>query len=198
MDLARDGAAHGLAQRVSDLEIGLLVNNAGTGWIGRFDLQTAEEHSRIVHLHCVFPVELTSLLLQGMQRRERGGVVIVASAGAYVPMPYYAVYGGTKAFLAMWGEALACELRPRGIDVLVLAPGDTKTGFQQVAGELSTRWSAVEGVVEAALDGLGRHPTVIPGLENKAGLLLSRFLPRGMVVRMMERRQRAQTPQSRQ
>jgi len=112
-------------------------------------------------------------------------------------MPYYAVYGGTKAFLAMWGEALGAELAGRGIDVLVLAPGDTKTGFQEVAGEMSTRWSSVEQVVEPAIAQLGRRAVVIPGLENKAGLLILRFLPRGMVVRMMERRQRAQTPAAR-
>jgi len=81
--------------------------------------------------------------------------------------------------------------------VLVLAPGDTKTGFQEVAGEMSTRWSSVEDVVEAGLEGLGRRVTVVPGLENKVGVLLSRFLPRGMVVRMVERRQRDQTPADR-
>jgi short-subunit dehydrogenase len=197
MDLAHDGAAGEVVAAVKDLEIGLLVNNAGTGWIGRFDLQDAAEHSRLVHLHCVLPVELTALLLKPMEARRRGGIVLVSSAGAYVPMPYYAVYGGTKAFLAMWGEALAAEVRASGIDVLVLAPGDTKTGFQEVAGEMSTRWSAVEDVVEAALAGLGHRPTVVPGLENKAGLLISRFLPRGLLVRMMERRQRAQTPAAR-
>jgi short-subunit dehydrogenase len=197
MDLASDGAAQDLAERVRDLEVGVVVNNAGTGWIGRFDKQTAAEHSRLVHLHCVLPVELTSLLLGPMETRGRGAIIVVASAGAYVSMPYYAVYGGTKAFLAMWGEALGAEVKARGIDVLVLAPGDTKTGFQEVAGEMSTRWSSVEEVVEPALAGLGKHPVVVPGLENKAGLLISRFLPRALVVKMMERRQREQTPESR-
>jgi len=197
MDLARDGAAAELALRVTDLEIGLLVNNAGTGWIGRFDLQTADDHSRLVHLHCVLPVELTSHLLRPMLQRRKGAVVLVASVGAYLPLPYYAVYGGTKAFLANWGEALAAELKPAGIDVLVLAPGDTKTGFQEVAGEMSTRWSSVDDVVEAGLAGLGRRVTIVPGLENKAGLLLSRFLPRAVVARMVGRRQRDQTPADR-
>jgi short-subunit dehydrogenase len=197
MDLASDGAAAELVGRVADLEIGVLVNNAGTGWIGRFDKQSPEEHSRLVHLHCVLPVELTAHLLRPMLGRRRGAVVLVASVGAYLPLPYYAVYGGTKAFLANWGEALAVELRSAGIDVLVLAPGDTKTGFQEVAGEMSTRWSSVEEVVEAGLEGLGRTTTVVPGLENKVGLLLSRFLPRAWVVRMVERRQRDQTPPDR-
>jgi short-subunit dehydrogenase len=190
-------AARELAAAVADLEVGMLVNNAGAGWIGRFDKQSAADHSRLVRLHCELPVALTAELLPKMLERRRGAIVIVASAGAYVPMPYYAVYGATKAFLASFGEALSAELTGTGIDLLVLSPGDTKTGFQEVAGEMSTRWSSVDEVVAAGLDGLGRRTTVIPGFENKAGILLSRFLPRSLVVKMIEKRQRAQTPQQR-
>jgi len=197
MDLATDDAAAELARQVSDLDVGVLVNNAGTGWIGRFDRQRAEDHARLVHLHCVLPVDLTARLLPPMLARRRGAVVLVASVGGYLPLPYYAVYGGTKAFLANWGEALAAELAGSGVEVLILSPGDTKTGFQEVAGEMSTRWSSVEDVVEAGLEALGRRVTVVPGLENKVGLLLSRFLPRRLVVKMVERRQREQTPADR-
>jgi short-subunit dehydrogenase len=95
------------------------------------------------------------------------------------------------------GEALGAEVQSAGVDVLVLAPGDTKTGFQEVAGEMSTRWSAVEDVVEAGLAGLGRRPDRDSWPGEQGRLLILRFLPRGMVVRMMERRQRAQTPAAR-
>ncbi len=197
VDLVEPGAAARICQAVTDLDIGLLVNNAGTGWIGRFDLQEPEALTRLVRLHCEAPVDLTSRMLVRMRRRSHAGIVLVASAGAYVPMPYYAVYGGTKAFLAMWGEALAAELEDRAIDVLVVAPGDTRTEFQEVAGERSTRWSRVEDVVAASLQALGRHSRVIPGFENRLGVLAARFLPRRLVVRMMRNRQRAQTPPER-
>ncbi|RMD85286.1 MAG: SDR family NAD(P)-dependent oxidoreductase, partial [Candidatus Dadabacteria bacterium] len=134
-DLTRPEAARALAEAVGDIDVGLLVNNAGTGWIGRFDLQKPEYHAGLVDLHCRLPVELTARLLPRFLSRGRGGIVLVASAAAYVPLPYYAVYSGTKAFLATWGEALAVELEGTGVDVLVLSPGDTKTEFQEVAGE---------------------------------------------------------------
>ncbi len=194
MDLTRPTAAADLAEAVSDLEIGLLVNNAGTGWIGRFDKQPPEAHAPQVQLHCTLPIELTARLLPPMLERRRGGIVLVSSAGAFVPLPYYSVYAATKALLQSWGEALAVELEGTGVDVLVLAPGDTKTGFQEVAGEMSTRWASVDQVVHAAVAGLGRRTVVLPGLEDKAGIFLARFLPRRWVTKLVARRQREQTP----
>lgn len=196
-DLAAPGAAAAVAAAVADLDVGVLVNNAGTGWIGRFDRQEARDHSRLVALHCTAPVELTSLLLPRMQSRGRGAIVVVSSVGGYLPLPYYAVYSGTKAFLAMWGEALAIELRGSGIDVLVVAPGDTKTNFQAVAGEMSTSWMSVEAVVADALAALGRKSTVVPGWADSATLMLARFLPRKLLLRIVEARQRSQTPADR-
>lgn len=197
MDLSEPGAAARLAQQVSDLEIGLLVANAGTGWIGRFDRQAPESHAPLIRLHCEMHVELTARVLPGMTKRARGGVIIVSSMGGLVPLPYYAVYSGTKALLQNWGEALALEMRGTGVDILVLAPGDTKTGFQEVAGEKSTKWSSVEDVVEEALAGLGKRSVVVPGLENRISLLASRFLPRKWFLDIVAKRQREQTPDDR-
>ncbi len=196
-DLAAPNAAQKLFDSVRDLEIGVLVNNAGTGWIGRFELAPPGSHADLVALHCTTPTELTALFLPLMRNAGRGAVVLVSSAGGYVPMPYYAVYSGTKAFLANWGEALAAELEGSGIDVLVVAPGDTKTNFQAVAGEMSTRWMSVEDVVSESLAGLGRKSLVVPGWADKLSLLLTRFLPRRALIRIVAARQRAQTPADR-
>jgi short-subunit dehydrogenase len=142
-------------------------------------------------------VELTSLLLRPMQARGRGAIVLVSSIGGYLPLPYYAVYSGTKAFLAMWGESLAAELRGGGVDVLVVAPGDTKTNFQEVAGEMSTTWMSVDDVVAEALASLGKKSTVVPGRGDRLTLALTRFLPRSLLMKVIESRQRSQTPPDR-
>lgn len=197
MDLAEAGAAKRLVDAVADLEIGLLIANAGTGWIGRFDRQPPEELSSMIRLHCEMHVELTARLLPLMKQRGRGGVVIVSSMGGLIPLPYYAVYSGTKALLQYWGEALAVEMQGTGVDVLVLAPGDTKTGFQEVAGEMSTKWSSVEDVVDQALRGLGKRSVVVPGLENRLSVLAARFLPRSWFLRIVAKRQLEQTPEGR-
>jgi short-subunit dehydrogenase len=197
MDLARPGAAEALADAVSDLEVGLLVANAGTGWIGRFDLQKPEDHTFLIRLHCEFHVELTARLLPAMKARGGGGVIVVSSMGGMVPLPYYAVYSGTKALLQNWGEALAVEMEGTGVDVQVLAPGDTKTGFQEVAGEQSTKWSSVEDVVGDSLAALGRKTVVVPGFENRLSLFVQRLLSRKFFVGIVARRQREQTPEGR-
>lgn len=197
MDLSEPGAAARLSAQVSDLEIGMLINNAGTGWIGRFDCQAPESHASMIRLHCEMHVELTARLLPAMKQRARGGVIIVGSMGGLVPLPYYAVYSGTKALLQNWGEALALEMRGSGVDILVLAPGDTKTGFQEVAGEMSTKWSSTEDVVNEAMAGLGRRTVVIPGFENRLSMIASRLLPRKWFLGIVEKRQREQTPEGR-
>jgi uncharacterized protein len=197
MDLSEPGAAARLADAVSDLEIGLLLANAGTGWIGRFDKQAPESHASLIRLHCEFHVELTARLLPLMKARGRGGIVIVSSMGGMIPLPYYAVYSGTKALLQNWGEALALEMKGTGIDIQVLAPGDTKTGFQEVAGEMSTKWSSVGEVVEESLSGLGQRTVVVPGFENRMSLFLARFLPRSTFLGIVAKRQRDQTPEGR-
>lgn len=197
MDLAQPGAAAALADAVADLEVGLLVANAGTGWIGRFDRQKPEDHSFLIRLHCEFHVELTARLLPAMKKRGRGGVIVVSSMGGLVPLPYYAVYSGTKALLQNWGEALAVEMEGTGVDVQVLAPGDTKTGFQEAAGEMSTKWSSVEDVVDDSLAALGAKTVVVPGLENRLSLVLARLLPRRLFLGIVAKRQKEQTPADR-
>ena len=142
-------------------------------------------------------MELTARLLPAMKQRGRGGVIIVSSMGGLVPLPYYAVYSGTKALLQNWGEAIAVEMQGTGVDVQVLAPGDTKTGFQEVAGEMSTKWSSVEDVVGDSLAGLGTKTVVVPGFENRLSLFLQRLIPRRMFIGIVAKRQREQTPEGR-
>ncbi len=197
LDLSTGQAAAKLDQAVADLDVGLVVHNAGTGWIGRFDLQAPEQHTDQVALHCAFPVDFTARILPRLRSRARSGLLIVSSAGAFIALPYYAVYGATKAFLLSWGEALAEELKGTGVEVLILAPGDTRTEFQDVAGEQSTRWSRVEDVVGEALEGLGRRRLVVPGWENRLMVQALRFLPRRLLVRLAGDRQRQQTPEDR-
>ena len=153
-DLADPSAAEQLTEAVRDLEIAILVNNAGFGYAGRFDKQEPERLREMVQLNCLAPVMLSAGLLPGMLARGRGAVVITGSAAGRQPLPFHGVYSATKSFDLLLGESLAVELRSQGVDVLVLEPGSTQTEFQQVAGEITHNGEPAERVVLLGLEAL--------------------------------------------
>ena len=183
-DLERDGAAERIAERVSDLEIGILVNNAGFSAAGRFERVPREKILGMIRVNCLAVAGLTHVFLPAMKRRGRGAIVIVSSAAAYQPLGLAATYGATKAFDLMFGEALWAENRGTGIDVVVLSPGPVDTEFQAVAGETAHPGATPESVVDVALGALGRKPSVVAGSLNKARAWSVRLAPRAQVARL--------------
>jgi len=184
-DLAAPSAAEHLAGAVRDLEIAVLVNNAGFGYAGRFDEQEPQRLGEMVQLNCLAPVMLSAGLLPGMLARGRGAVVITGSAAGRQPLPLHGVYSATKAFDLLLGESLAVELRSRGVDVLVLEPGSTQTEFQEVAGEIAHVGEPPERVVQLAFEALGQQPAVISGWFNwLRASIASRLLPRTLVAHL--------------
>ena len=184
-DLADPSAAEQLAEAVRDLEIAILVNNAGFGYAGRFDQQEPQRLREMVQLNCLAPVMLSAGLLPGMLARGRGAVVITGSAAGRQPLPLHGVYSATKAFDLLLGESLAVELRSQGVDVLVIEPGSTQTEFQQVAGEIAHNGEPADRVVLLALEVLGQQPAVISGWFNWIrASIASRLLPRSLVAHL--------------
>src|SRR6266496_4471186 len=104
-DLERDGAAERLLEWVRDLEIGILVNNAGFSMVGRFERVPREKILGMIRVNCLAVAALTHAFLPPMQARRRGAVIIVSSVAGYQPLGFAATYGATKAFdLQMEGE----------------------------------------------------------------------------------------------
>jgi short-subunit dehydrogenase len=184
-DLAAAGATRALVERVdaAGLTVDLLVNNAGFGV--HADLVTAEpaRMADMIQVNCAAVVDLTARLLPGMVARGRGGVLNVASTGAFQPVPHMAVYGATKAFVLSFSEALWAEVRGSGVCVTAVCPGATDTGFFAVAGEnfgdrLGARMSP-DRVAAIGLAALRRgRPCVVSGWRNAALAAGSRLAPR--------------------
>jgi short-subunit dehydrogenase len=165
-DLGERSGQAALLDGVADLEIGLLVNNAGLGYAGRFDLLDGEQLRRLVTVNCEAPLVLTHALVQGMRERGRGAIFFTGSIAGRQPLPLHAVYAATKAFDHFLGEALWAELRASNIDVVVLEPGSTETEFQAVAGEISHSGHSADDVARLGLMSLGEQPSVIAGWIN--------------------------------
>jgi short-subunit dehydrogenase len=195
VDLAAAGGPERLHQAIADLEIAILVNNAGFGLAGRFDGQDAERLREMVALNCSAPLWLTSRLLPPMRERGRGAVIFTGSMAAKQPLPLHAAYAATKAFDEFLGEALWAETRGSGVDVLVVEPGSTETEFQTVAGEVPHAGQSPAEVAAIALEALGQQPSVatrwLHWLRGNAGM---RLLPRSLLVLAAKDYTARQTP----
>ena len=145
----------------ADLEIGLLVNNAGAAsYHGRFLNRDLETICQSVHFSIIVQLTLIHHFGNKMAERGKGGIIQVASATGHLPMPYMVEYSSCKAFQLTMGEGLHYEMKRQGIDVLVLSPGATKTERVDFGMEVGP-------VVSIALKGLGDKPSIIPGIVNK-------------------------------
>jgi short-subunit dehydrogenase len=195
VDLSEPGAGFALADRLSEqeLQIDVLINNAGFGLFGPLHEADRQRIAQAVQLNVSALTELTCSLLPGMRARDHGAIVNVASTAAFQPVPYMAVYGATKAYVLSFTEALWGETRGTGVRVTALCPGATDTAFFDTASDSASvgRRMAPAQVVAAALSGLDhRRSTVVPGLGNRLLAGSSRLAPRQAVTRTAERRMR--------
>src|SRR4029079_12676550 len=111
------------------LEIDWLINNAGFGSMGDFAELDLERELEMIELNITAVVALTPHFLKGMRERKRGTIINVSSGAGFQPIPFFATYAATKAFVTSFTEAVAEENRPFGIKILALCPGTTKTNF---------------------------------------------------------------------
>lgn len=188
-DLTSASDRQALIDRAGEVEIDLLVNNAGLGQFGGVLDVDPQGEVDTVAVNCVAAVDLTVNLLPAMLERaavrgERAGLINVSSTFAVQPVPYIATYAATKTFLLTWTEALAEELCRRPIDVLALCPGSTRTGMAARAGfdpQLPFR-ADPEDVAKAGLHALGRETVHVCGAVSRAALT-PYFAPRRLATR---------------
>jgi len=128
LDLARPDAAAELAAAAADLEVGLLVCNAGADTSGRSFLEAGlDEHHAVIDLNLTVPLGLVHHFAPLMRDRGRGGIVLLGSRASEVGSVRHTVYGGAKSFVRNFAEGLWLELRDSGVDVLCLVLGLTRT-----------------------------------------------------------------------
>lgn len=162
VDLSTPSGVQELFDQVQQLQLDveLLVNNAGFGIVGEAEKLEIERVEQMLRLNILAVTRLTKLFLPAMVQRERGAIVNVASVAAFQPVAYMASYAASKAYVLHFSEAVWAEVRDRGVTVMGLCPGVTRTDFFSTAGV--PNWlkkhssQTPDQVVKAALKGLDK------------------------------------------
>ena len=201
-DLSQEDSARRIVEHLSDRDITIeaLINNAGLGDHCRFTDSDWETNRAMLRVNVETLTELTRLLLPSMISRGGGFVMNVSSVAGFQPGPLMAVYYATKAYVLSFSEALSEELRGSGVSVTALCPGPTRSGFQESAGvasgtPLNNRFMpTAHNVARYGYDAMmhGRR-VAVHGIAFRVLILLSRFLPRRLVVRAVARFQANRT-----
>lgn len=129
VDLSDAGFLQTLAQATQDLDIGLVISNAGTGNPGEFLKLNREEMAGLLRLNSCAHMEIAHHFGRRLAKRGRGGILLGGAMGAAAGIPYMANDSGAKAYVQSFGEALHVELKPLGVNVTVLIVGPTQTAI---------------------------------------------------------------------
>jgi short-subunit dehydrogenase len=176
--------------RQESMSISILVNNAGMDVYGSFHETDMTKELQMIQVNLVSLTQLTKLCLPDMRKQGYGRILNLGSTGSFIPSPLNAVYSATKAYVLSFSEAIGEELQGTGITVTVLCPGATKTEFQKRANMENVRLLKF-GVMDAADVAefgyramMAGKTVAVPGLFNKAQVLLVRLLPRSAMTKM--------------
>jgi hypothetical protein len=186
VNLSDPAGAADLIDATSDLDVGLLISNAGDGHPGRFLDQARDDLRQRLTLNTVTHMDLAYAFGGRFVRRGAGAMVLVAALGALHGLPNMAHESASKAYVLNLGEALHHELAASGVKVTVMLPGNVDTpiidrfGLDRARLPISPipAGKAVDQTVRALLSG---RPTIVPDRRMRA---IARLTPRSVSVRL--------------
>lgn len=169
LDLADPDAAQRIREHLAGRELGVLISNASFGRTGTFGAHDMDTYRRMVGVNVDAYVALAAEFVPSMLSGGRGAIVFVSSLNSLVPgIGGSAVYSATKAFETSFACGLWQELLDTGVDVLLVIPGPTRTGFQEEAGTKVASWAMdPDEVAAGALADLGRRLMHVAGDANQ-------------------------------
>jgi short-subunit dehydrogenase len=199
-DLFKMDEAFALCEEVKsqNLQIDVLVNDAGQGVYGLFKDNDIARELDIIHLNICATVILTKHFVQEMAARGEGKVLNLGSIAGKVPGPWQAIYHATKAFVLSFTTAIREEMIDSGITFTALMPGITDTDFFNKAGMNDSKAiqdpSVKADPAEVAKDGydalMAGDDRIISGMKNKLQVDMSNLMPDSAAAHNMNEQQK--------
>jgi short-subunit dehydrogenase len=187
LDLAEATFMESLRRTTDELDVGVVVSNAGTATAIEFVAWDARELELDVAVNTTAHVRLAHHFGGRLSSRGRGGILLVSSIAGRQPIAYLASYSAAKSFVTVLGQSLHAELRPRGVTVTVLVAGPTDTPMRTAMGFGRSRLRPLSPAACATLglDALVRGKAAyIPG--GRVRFMLS-LVPRRLITRILGR-----------
>ncbi len=192
-DLSRPSGQGAARRELARNRYDILVNNAGFGVYGNFHDVDFSEYEKMMAVNMSALTALAHAFL--IKARKGAALVNVSSVLGVLPLPGSAVYAASKAYVSSLSDSLWRENRTRGIHVVGICRGYTRTEFQKRAGDARRNMPALftqtpAQVADAIWRALVRRdkPFVVSGFLNLLATLPARFLTRKMLVTTMARR----------
>ncbi|WP_345121146.1 SDR family oxidoreductase [Dactylosporangium darangshiense] len=190
-DLATAEGCDAVAARLADpaRPIDLLVNNAGRSLNRSFLRSSVEAEEELLRLNVHAVMRLTLAALPPMVERGRGDIVNVSSVAGFASLSPGSTYPASKAWVTSFSESQAQLVRRKGVRVMALCPGYTRTEFHERAGIDVSRspswlWLDARAVVRDGLRDLRRGRMVsVPDWKYKLAVFGMRHAPRGLLQR---------------
>jgi short-subunit dehydrogenase len=191
MDLSQEGFIAELADATDDIDIGLVVSNAGTPNPGEFLKLDRLLLQATLRLNTMAHLDITHHFGAKLAERRRGGLILIGSMGAEIGVPFLANDGGAKAYVHSLGEALHYEFKPRGVYVTVVPPPLTNTAVLAKLGfdprTMPMKPMSAEQCVSEGLNALGENRSrIVPGRLNRfVDAFVPAFVKRTMTAKML-------------
>ncbi|HVA47966.1 MAG TPA: SDR family NAD(P)-dependent oxidoreductase [Pirellulales bacterium] len=189
-DLSQDGFLKQLAEATDELDLGLIVSNAGTGNPGKFLSIDRRELENLLRLNTMSHLDIAHHFGQKLARRGKGGLLFVGAMAALLANPYMANDVAAKAYVLMLGESLHYDFRKMGLNVTVVMPGATDTpvlakfGFD--AATTPMKPMLVHQCVAEGLAALSANRArCVPGRMNR---IMLKLMPRPILRKMLAKK----------
>ena len=130
-DLSKQDSIDSAVKKIKQLTnyIDVLINCAGIGISGAIEHTSLSDVNKIFQVNVIGQYYITKQLIPLIRKSNKGKIINIGSVAGDITIPFQTFYSMSKSAIHRFSEGLKLELKPFGIDVASVLPGDTKTGF---------------------------------------------------------------------